>query len=140
MKQSMSVGSSNPRVTGRRAGKKKALSSFIQEIHQNSGHQSDGLDRYFEVLPLVENFLNETDPQLKKKNGIFFTPYPAVSFIVRSIHEILKEKLGKPLGLADETVKILDPAAGTGVFMIAAARLAIEGFGVSPVNQASKSR
>lgn len=49
-----------------------------------------------------------------------------VSFIVRSIHEILKEKLGKPLGLADETVKILDPAADTGVFLIAAARLAID--------------
>jgi hypothetical protein len=35
--------------------------------------------------------LNETDPQLKKDNGIFFTPYPVVSFIVRSIHEILKK-------------------------------------------------
>jgi predicted helicase len=68
----------------------------------------------------------ETDPQLKKGNGMFFTPYPVVSFIVRSIHEILKEKLGKPLGLTDETVKILDPAAGTGVFLIAAARLAID--------------
>jgi predicted helicase len=34
--------------------------------------------------------------------------------------------LGKPLGLADETVKVLDPAAGTGVFLIAAARLAID--------------
>ena len=50
-----------------------------------------------------------------------------VSFIVRSIHEILKEKLGNPLGFADETVKTLDPAAGTGVILIAAARLAIEG-------------
>lgn len=49
-----------------------------------------------------------------------------VSFIVRSIHEILKEKLSKPLGLADETVKILDTAAGTGVFKIAAARPAID--------------
>lgn len=49
-----------------------------------------------------------------------------VSFIVSSIHEILKEKLGMPLDLADETVKVLDPAAGTGVFLIAAARLAID--------------
>lgn len=93
---------------------------------QGNGNYPHGLDKYFEVLPIVENFLNETDPKLKKKNGIFFTPYPVVSFIVRSIHEILKEKLGKPLGLADETVKILDPAAGTGVFLIVAARLAID--------------
>jgi predicted helicase len=93
---------------------------------QATGHHPHDLDKYFQVLPLVENFLNETDPQLKKDNGIFFTPYPVVSFMVRSIHIIIKEKFGKSLGLADETVKILDPAAGTGVFLIAAARLAID--------------
>jgi hypothetical protein len=43
---------------------------------QANGHHPHGLDKYFQVLPLVENFLNETDPQLKKDNGIFFTPYP----------------------------------------------------------------
>jgi len=126
MEQSKAGVSSKPSVTGRTPGKKKTPPNFTQEIHQNNGHHPDGLDKYFQVLPLVENFLNETDPKLKKDNGIFFTPYHVVSFIVRSIHEILKEKLGTPLGLADETVKILDPAAGTGVFLIAAARLAID--------------
>ena len=126
MKQSTAVGSSKPRVAGRTPGKKKTPHNQTQQIHQNNGHQPDGLDKYFQVLPLVENFLNETDPKLKKENGIFFTPYPVVSFIVRSIHIILKQKLGKPLGLADETVKILDPAAGTGVFLITAAWLAID--------------
>jgi type I restriction-modification system DNA methylase subunit len=126
MVQSKTVGTSEPGVAGRTPGKKKTPCNHTQGIHQNNGHHLDGLDKYFQVLPLVENFLNETDPQLKKGNGIFFTPYPVVSFIVRSIHEILKEKLGKPLGLADQTVKILDPAAGTGVFLIAAARLAID--------------
>lgn len=112
MKQSKAVGSSKPGGAGRIPGK--------------NGHHPHGLDKYFQVLPLVENFLNESDPKRKKKSGIFFTPYPVVSFMVRSIHAILKKKLGKPLGLADETVKILDPAAGTGVFLIAAARLAID--------------
>jgi predicted helicase len=126
MEQSKKVGESKPGVAGRTPGKKKTPHNHTQEIHQNNGHQPDGLDKYFQVLPLVENFLNETVPKLKKSNGIFFTPYPVVSFIVRSIHEILKEKLGKPLGLAAEKVKILDPAAGTGVFLIAAARLAID--------------
>ena len=126
MKQSKTVGSSKHGVVGRTPGKKKTPHKHTQEIHQNNGHHPHGLDKYFQVLPLVENFLNETDPQLKKSNGIFFTPYPVVSFIVRSIHSILKEKMGKPLGLADEAVKILDPAAGTGVFLIAAARQAID--------------
>ncbi|MGD2090708.1 MAG: N-6 DNA methylase [Candidatus Aminicenantes bacterium] len=126
MEQSTKVGSAKAGVTGRTPGKKKMPSDLTQAIHQNNDHHPHGLDKYFQVLPLVENFLNETDPQLKKRNGIFFTPYPVVSFIVRSIHEILKEKLGKPLGLADETVKVLDPAAGTGVFLIDAARKAID--------------
>jgi len=126
MEQSKKVGSSKPGVAGKTSGKKKTSHNHTQEIHQNNGHQPDELDKYFQILPLVENFLNETDPQLKKDNGIFFTPYPVVSFIVRSIHEILKDKLDHPLGLADETVKILDPAAGRDVFLIAAARQAID--------------
>jgi len=126
MKQSKKAGLSKAEVSGGTPRKREILHKHTQEIHKNNGHHPHGLDKYFQILPLVENFLNETDPQLKKGNGIFFTPYPVVSFIVRSIHEILKEKLDKPLGLADETVRILDPAAGTGVFLIAAARLAID--------------
>jgi predicted helicase len=126
MKHSKTVGASKPGVAGKTPGKKKIRPNLTQELRQNNGHHLHGLDKYFQILPLVENFLNETDPQLKKESGIFFTPYPVVSFIVRSIHSILKEKLGKPLGLADETVKILDPAAGTGVFLIAVARLVID--------------
>jgi len=76
---------------------------------QTNGHHPDGLDKYFQILPLVENFLNETDPQLKKDNGIFFTPHPVVSFIVRSIHAILKKKLGKPLALQTKRSKSWTP-------------------------------
>lgn len=101
MGQSSAVESSKPRVARRTPGKKKTPHNHAQELHQDGCYHLGGLDKYVNVLPLVENFLNETDPELKKKNGIFFTPYPVVSFIVRSIHEILKEKLGKPLGLAD---------------------------------------
>ena len=40
-----------------------------------------------------------------------------MSYIVRSIDYLLKEKFEKPLGLADEDVYILDPACGTGTFL-----------------------
>lgn len=118
--------SSKPGEAGRIPGKKTIPLNLKQEIIQTCGHKPDELDKCFEVLPLVEDFLNEPDAQLKIGNGIFFTSYPVVSFIVRSIHEILKEKLGKPMGLVDETVKILHPVAGTGVFLIATTRLAID--------------
>ena len=77
MKQSKAVWSSKPGVAGKTPGKKKISLKQNQEIHQNNGHHFDGLDKYFQILPLVESFLNETNPQLKKSNGIFFTPYPA---------------------------------------------------------------
>jgi hypothetical protein len=102
MKQSKTVGVSKPGIAGRTPEKKRTPHKQNQGINQNNGYHPLGLDKYFRVLPLVENFLNETDPQLKKRNGIFFTPYPVVSFIVRSIHSILKEKFEKPMGLAEK--------------------------------------
>ena len=118
MEQPKKVGASKPEVAGKTPGKKKTPINLTQHIHQTNGLYPDGLDKYFQVLPLVENFLNKTEPKLKKESVIFFTPYPVVSFIVRSLHAILKEKLGKSLGLAGETVRILDPAAGMRVFLI----------------------
>ena len=126
MEQSKTVESSKHGIVGRTPGKKKTHNDHSKGNFQNNSHHLDDLDKYFQVLPLVEYFLNDTDPQLIKDNGIFFTPYPVVSFIIRSIHAILKKKLGKPLGLVDETVRILDPAAGTGVFLIATARPTID--------------
>jgi predicted helicase len=38
--------------------------------------------------------------------------------MVRSVDELLKDKFDKPLGLADPEVMILDPACGTGTFIL----------------------
>jgi len=43
-----------------------------------------------------------------------------VSYIVRSIHKLLKEKFGKGEGLATSDVTLLDPAAGTLTFVVQA--------------------
>src|SRR5699024_3554550 len=45
--------------------------------------------------------------------------------IVRSVHQILKEEFNKPLGLADESVTVLDPAAGTLTFIAEAFKVAV---------------
>ncbi|MFX1254078.1 MAG: type ISP restriction/modification enzyme [Promethearchaeota archaeon] len=68
------------------------------------------------VLYFYELFLKEYSPEKKLKRGVFYTPSPIVSFIVRSVDYLLRTKLGYPDGLADE-VAILDPATGTGVFL-----------------------
>ncbi len=97
------------------------------------------------VLHFYETFLAEYDKGLRKNRGVYYTPEPIVSFIVRSIDEILKSKFNLPKGLADTSmidheeklqgedarrkdgmrrrknqihrVQVLDPAVGTGTFL-----------------------
>jgi hypothetical protein len=75
-----------------------------------------------------ETFLGEYDPTKRKKHGVYYTPQPVVSYIVRSIDVILRETFGRPDGLADPSVTVLDPAAGTMTFTAMAVRLAAETF------------
>ncbi len=69
------------------------------------------------VVHFYEDFLQEFDPKLRELRGVYYTPEPVVSYIVRSIDHLLRTEFGKPLGLADKDVLILDPACGTGTFL-----------------------
>lgn len=94
------------------------------------------------VIHFYEHFLNEYDATIQMKRGVFFTPTPVVSYIVRSVDRLLRERFGLDDGLADTTtwadlrqripaveippgvdpgsefVRILDPATGTGTFLV----------------------
>ena len=94
------------------------------------------------VIHFFEGFLQEYDKKAKKDRGVFYTPRPVVSFIVRSVDELLRTEFGLEDGLADTTtwgemagriddleipegatatqafVQILDPATGTGTFLV----------------------
>ncbi len=78
------------------------------------------------IVHFYETFLAEYNPKTRKSKGVYYTPLPVVSYIVRSINTLLKEKFGKTEGLADRSVTILDPASGTLTFPVQAAKLAIE--------------
>ena len=69
------------------------------------------------VVHFYETFLRAYDPETKITRGIFYTPDPVVSYIVRSINYLLKTRFDKPQGLADANVLVLDPAVGTGTFL-----------------------
>jgi len=93
------------------------------------------LDRYFHegkgkdpIFHFYETFLAKYDPKTREKRGVYYTPVPVVSYIVRSLHHILKEHFKREDGFANETVTVLDPAAGTLTFMAEAAKLALEEF------------
>ena len=94
------------------------------------------------VIHFYEDFLSAYDKEQKIMRGVFYTPLPVVSYIVRSVDELLRTEFGLEDGLADTTtwaemarqhddlkipagtspdqafVQILDPATGTGTFLV----------------------
>ena len=94
------------------------------------------------VIHFYEHFLAAYDKKQKVSRGVFYTPRPVVSYIVRSVDEILRTEFRLANGLADTTtwgemakrhkelqipegtspvqafVQILDPATGTGTFLV----------------------
>ncbi len=78
------------------------------------------------VVHFYETFLANYDAKLREVRGVYYTPEPVVSYIVRSVDLVLKNQFGLRDGLADSSklddstihkVQILDPATGTGTFL-----------------------
>ena len=113
--------------------------SNIEAVLQDFGRQKKNEDP---VIHFYEDFLREYDSHQRVKRGVFYTPDPVVSFIVRSVDNILRTEFDCNDGLADTsitkikykrrskkgnnliedtkevpTVQVLDPATGTGTFL-----------------------
>jgi len=97
----------------------------INKILHQYFHEGKGKDP---VVHFYETFLSEYDPKTRAMRGVYYTPEPVVSYIVRSLHSILKEQFKRPDGLASNTVTVLDPAAGTLTFLAESAKLAVNEF------------
>jgi predicted helicase len=69
------------------------------------------------VVHFYETFLSAYDPKMRELRGVYYTPEPVVSYIVRSVDHLLKTRFNRPKGLADENTLILDPAVGTATFL-----------------------
>jgi len=97
----------------------------VKNILHKYFHEGKGKDP---IVHFYETFLAEYDPKTREKRGVYYTPEPVVSYIVRSLHNILKEHFNKPDGFANSAVTVLDPAAGTLTFLAEAAKLAVNEF------------
>ena len=81
----------------------------------------------FELAHLYEQFLHRYAPKTRKHHGVFFTPQPIADYIVRQIDASPATRLRLPDGLAfhstirnpQSAIHFLDPACGTGVFLLA---------------------
>ena len=69
-------------------------------------------------LYFYEDFLAVYDPKLRKDVGAYYTPPEVVHAQVRLIDRLLVTRLGKSLGFTDPGVVTLDPAVGTGTYLL----------------------
>ena len=97
----------------------------VNHILDEYFHQGRGSDP---IVHFYETFLAEYNPEERQRRGVYYTPEPVVGFIVRSVHQILKQEFGYADGLASDKVTILDPAAGTMTFIARACMEAVGEF------------
>lgn len=69
------------------------------------------------ILYFYEDFLTTFDPDAKQRYGVYYTPVEVVRYMVAALDRTLKDHL-KTKGLIDPEVTILDPATGTGTFLL----------------------
>jgi hypothetical protein len=72
------------------------------------------------VQYFYEPFLEAFDPELRKELGVWYTPREIVRFMVARADRALREEMHLENGLADDNVYILDPACGTGAYLVEA--------------------
>jgi hypothetical protein len=114
----------------------------LESVLMDFGRQTGG-GREDPVIHFYELFLSSYDPKEKVRRGVFYTPRPVVQFMVKSVDETLRRDFGLRDGLADVStwaevsartgvaipseadgtdafVVVLDPATGTGTFLVEA--------------------
>ena len=74
------------------------------------------------ITLFYEPFLQAFDPELRKELGVWYTPPEIVQYMVGRVDQLLRSELGIADGLADDQVFVLDPAAGTGSYLVEVAR------------------
>lgn len=69
------------------------------------------------ILDFYEDFLKVFDPAARERYGVYYTPIEVVRYMVGALDRALRNNLGTE-GLRDPDVTILDPATGTGTFLL----------------------
>jgi len=110
------------------------IETVLDQFEESGGYRDP-------VIHFYEEFLKEYDRSRRMNVGAFYTPHEVVRFMVRAVDEILKTRFGLSDGVADAGtwaqvaesnnfdvpdgidpkspfVSMIDPATGTGTFLI----------------------
>jgi hypothetical protein len=80
------------------------IADLLDRIDIVAVFKPDGTDLTSDpIVHFYEPFLAAYDAKVRIQRGAFYTPKPVVSYIVRSVHELLQTEFGLADGLADTT-------------------------------------
>ena len=113
----------DPRAEAEIRGGLHLLQRYINAIPEDMLSREEDPDPW---LYFYEDFLAAYDPDLRKNAGAYYTPREVVHAQVRLVDELLRERLGRNLGFADDDVVTLDPGVGTGTYLLGVVEHALE--------------
>ena len=73
-------------------------------------------------LHFYEDFLEQYDSAMRRTTGSYYTPAGAVEWMTKFTDGLLASALGKERGYTNRSVTVVDPALGTGTFLLSVMR------------------
>ena len=94
----------------------KALGPYYSGIQSTAAVIASHSEKQGFLKGLYENFYKVYNPLAADRLGVVYTPGEIVRFMIRSADWLCEKHFGK--NLIDKGVEILDPATGTGTFIV----------------------
>lgn len=94
----------------------RALQPYYAGISQTAAVIQSHSEKQGFLKGLYENFYKVYNPKAADKLGVVYTPGEIVRFMIRSADWLCEKHFGK--NMIDKGVEILDPATGTGTFIV----------------------
>lgn len=92
------------------------LAYFYEAIEAAADTLTDFRDKQTFINTVYERFFQGYAVDVADTHGIVYTPQPIVDFMCAAVEEVLEKELG--LSLTHPDVHIIDPATGTGNFIV----------------------
>jgi hypothetical protein len=117
-KQHSLMGEALALLTNHRWVGKLSVVETLRRVVGNIDWDDVQLDSSSAYTQLYESFLTAYDPALRRKSGTYYTPDSVARSMVGFADQILKQRLGIDRGFASTDVTVVDPAMGTGTFLV----------------------
>lgn len=100
---------------------KQVAPSGVSAVLRVAGTIAEKLDpapTELSAFAAIEDILAAEQPRHRRARGVYFTPLQVAAWIIRNTDRELCDQCDNPLGLCDPQLRILDPAVGSGVFLV----------------------